>query len=258
MTSKYLKNFEELNTTTDSIYDLGDNQVLIILKDGTNLTDWEDVDEREDVLYVSEDLSDCTNLMSKYRWFSYLEAVVASNVTAKVTKLVAMFDGCWRLKEVSPIDWDISGVTDMSHMFANCDSLEDFSFLSDWDVSNVNLMEFMFNSCESMMDLSALSDWNVCNVRSMDDMFGYCANLEDISALSEWDVSNLASAEGLFFYCTSLRDVSALSNWDVSKLNEWGIGGMFEGCYYGLDLSFFKDLNHEALWDRSWNFAGWR
>ena len=27
MTSKYLKEFEELNTTTDSIYDLGDYEV---------------------------------------------------------------------------------------------------------------------------------------------------------------------------------------------------------------------------------------
>lgn len=38
MTSKYLKEFEELNTTTDSIYDLGDLEVLILLKNGRNLT----------------------------------------------------------------------------------------------------------------------------------------------------------------------------------------------------------------------------
>ena len=46
MTSKYLKEFEELNTTTDSIYDLGDYEVLIILKDGTNLTSWDDVSKK--------------------------------------------------------------------------------------------------------------------------------------------------------------------------------------------------------------------
>ena len=37
MTSEYLEEFEKLNTTTDSIYDLEDCEVLIILSDGTNL-----------------------------------------------------------------------------------------------------------------------------------------------------------------------------------------------------------------------------
>ena len=34
MTSKYLEEFEKLNTTTESIYELGDLEVLIILKIG--------------------------------------------------------------------------------------------------------------------------------------------------------------------------------------------------------------------------------
>ena len=40
MASKHLEKFEEKNTTTDSIYDLEDNDVLVILNDGTNLTNW--------------------------------------------------------------------------------------------------------------------------------------------------------------------------------------------------------------------------
>lgn len=34
MTSKYLKEFERLNRTTESIYELGELEVLIILKNG--------------------------------------------------------------------------------------------------------------------------------------------------------------------------------------------------------------------------------
>ena len=47
MTSRYLKEFEKLNKTTKSIHDLGDFKVLIILKDGTNLTDWKDVKDKK-------------------------------------------------------------------------------------------------------------------------------------------------------------------------------------------------------------------
>jgi hypothetical protein len=43
MTGKCLKEFERLNTTVRSIYNLEDNKVFIVLEDATNLTDWEDV-----------------------------------------------------------------------------------------------------------------------------------------------------------------------------------------------------------------------
>ena len=64
--NRYFKEFEQLNTTTSSIYDLGDLEVLIILKDGTNLTSWMDVEDKNDVLYVSEDLSKKRYLYSRY------------------------------------------------------------------------------------------------------------------------------------------------------------------------------------------------
>ena len=50
----YLNDFEHLNTTTQSIYELGDFNVLIILTDGTNLTNWDDVENPEDIAYISE------------------------------------------------------------------------------------------------------------------------------------------------------------------------------------------------------------
>ena len=78
--NEYLEDFERLNTTTKSIYDLEDNNVLIILKNGTNLTDWEDVEDVDDVLYVSEDLSGFEDLWCNYHSFYYLKVVVASGV----------------------------------------------------------------------------------------------------------------------------------------------------------------------------------
>ena len=73
MTSKYLEKFEKLNTTTESINDLGDFKVLIILKDGTNLTDWKDVKNKEGIIYVSEDLTNHTSLKKKYEGLNPLK-----------------------------------------------------------------------------------------------------------------------------------------------------------------------------------------
>ncbi len=114
MVSKYLKEFEELNTTTDSIYDLGDYEVLIILKDGTNLTNWDDMDKKNDVKYISEDLSKCTDLYEKYKGFRSVKSIVARNVTSEVRDLDGMFHGCYALVDIVGMDsWDTSNVTYM-------------------------------------------------------------------------------------------------------------------------------------------------
>ena len=55
MNADYLKEFEQMNETTESVFDLGKHELLIVLNDGTNLTSWDDVDDFNDVLYISED-----------------------------------------------------------------------------------------------------------------------------------------------------------------------------------------------------------
>lgn len=83
MTSEYIKEFEKLNTTTDSIYDLGDLDVLIILEDGTNLTSWNEVNNKRDIIYISEDLSAYTDLTGKYCYCTSLKGIVAGDCAIK-------------------------------------------------------------------------------------------------------------------------------------------------------------------------------
>ena len=97
MTKDYLKEFEELNTTTRSIYDLEEFDVLIILKDGTNLTSWNNV-KREDVIYISEDLSNITNVTRRYAGFRYLRAIIAFGLNSHVEYTISMFEGCAYLR----------------------------------------------------------------------------------------------------------------------------------------------------------------
>ena len=177
MASEYLEEFEKLNKTTN-IYDLGDLEVLIILKDGTNLTSWDDVRKKKDVMYVSEDLSNYTVLDNKYENFKSLKAIVAS-VNNKVTSMRGMFMDCHSLKDISSLSTcDVSNVTNFSWMFRGCSGLADLSALSDWDVSSVTAMEFMFNGCRGLVDCSGLDSWDVSNVKNMKNMFLHCNSLK--------------------------------------------------------------------------------
>ena len=227
--NKCLEDIERMNTTTRSICDLEGNSVLIVLEDGTNLTDWEDVEDKDDVLYVSEDLSGFTDLKGKYSSFYHLKAVVASGVTNEVKSLESMFAGCWNLKSILALNWDLSNVVDMRNMFSGCYSLKDISSLSDWDVGNVENMEFMFE---------------------------YCKSLSDIFPLKSWDVGNLRSTECMFASCSSLIDISALKDWDLSNVNPNNYVGMFDRCF--VNIHVLKDLDREVLMDRDSLFAGWR
>ena len=68
---------------------------------------------------------------------------------------------------------DVSGVTNMSCMFAGCFSLRDVSGLSGWDTSSVTDMNEMFYGCSSLSDVSPLSGWDTSSVTDMLDMFPY-------------------------------------------------------------------------------------
>jgi len=110
-------------------------------------------------------------------------------------------------------NWDVSKVTDMTHMFAqatyshhvpsfNCD-------LSKWDVSQVTKMFGMFQRSNFTGDLSK---WDVSKVTNMDNMFAGSSFNGD---LSKWDVSSVTTMEAMFYYSKFTGD---LSEWKVSKV----------------------------------------
>ena len=88
-----LYDFEHLNTTTESIYELREFNVLIILTNGTNLTNWKDVENREDILFISEDLFGETSIEGRYKDLVNLKAVVTFGV-GNIASTKEMFSGC--------------------------------------------------------------------------------------------------------------------------------------------------------------------
>ena len=248
--TEYLNEFEELNTKTNTIHDLGEYEVLIILNDGTNLTSWDDVEDKENVLYVSEDLSKCTNLTGRYKNLKSLKAIVATDAGCNITNMHELFAGCSSLKDISDLkSWDMQNVVDMNGMFKGCSSLEDISALKNCDTTNVTDMNGMFDGCSALRDISALKDWNTCNVADMSGMFYGCSLLRGILSLKDWDLSNVKYMSRVFRGCSNLVDVSALKNWDISNVSD--INAMFKGCNSLIDIFSLKNWDVSNISDLS-------
>ena len=133
------------------------------------------------------------------------------------------------LSEYGPIEeWDVSEVTDMSHLFAFDGTFN--ADLSRWDVSNVTDMESMFHACVAFN--ADLSRWDVSNVTDMESMFHDCEAFN--ADLSRWDVSNVTKMGYMFHACEAFN--ADLSHWDVANVTDMGL--MFAGCSaFNADLS---------------------
>ena len=241
MAKIFLNDFEHFNTTTQSIYELGDFNVLIVLTDGTNLTNWDDVENPADIAYISEDLFGETLLEGRYKDLVNLKAIVTYGV-GNIVSTRDMFSGCESLVEISTLEsWDVSRIDDVSSMFKGCSSLEDISALSNWNVSSVIDMSCMFMGCSSLEDISPLKNWDVRHVDDMHYLFSDCTSLKNISALKNWDVGNVRDMACLFEFCTSLDDISPLKNWKPA--NAFNVTALFRGCIS------LKDISPLSGWD---------
>ena len=83
-------------------------------------------------------------------------------------------------------EWaDFEGITDMSHMFYECNSLETIPLI---DTSNVTDMYGMFEGCSNLQTIPQL---NTSNVTNMSAMFMFCNNLQTIPEIDTSNVTNM-------------------------------------------------------------------
>ncbi len=122
---------------------------------------------------------------------------------------------------------DVSGVTDMSGMFAGASSFN--GDLGNWDVSGVTNMSVMFDGASSFNQ--DLSSWEVSSVTEMNVMFRDAeAFNQDISP---WDVSSVTEMSGMFLRANAFNQ--DIGQWDVSNVTD--MDAMFQNAD-----SFNQDL----------------
>ena len=235
MNIDYLKEFEEMNQTTKSVFDSGYFGVLIILKDGTNLLHWGDVEDPDDILYLSVDFT-WTGNYTEFKDFKNAKAVIIQNYTCQTQDLGSLFSKDINLiPKLSHLDslvafyainWDTSKLHFLQNTFAHCSSLE-YLYLEDWDTSHVDNFWGMFAACSSLKAIDGIENWDLSSAENMESMFESCMSLEDISFLSNWDMSNVENIFEMFRDCYSLRDASCL-NWKFKKLKKGD--NLFANC----------------------------
>jgi uncharacterized protein (TIGR02145 family) len=108
--------------------------------------------------------------------------------------------------------WDVSSVTDMGAMFENTDSFN--NDISSWDVSSVTRMVYTFQDASSFN--GDLSSWDVSSVTDMYSMFYEATSFN--GDLSSWDVSNVTKMSQMFLDASSFN--GDLSAWDVSSVTD--------------------------------------
>jgi surface protein len=195
-------------------------------------------------------VSNVTNMSGMFNGCSHFNGNVGGWKVDKVTDMSAMFNGCVSFNQ-DITDWKVSRVTNMFGMFRECKNFNfgnykygpivwDVSPIV-WDVSNVTNMSYMFAGCETFDQ--DISHWNVSNVTDMSHMFDGCTlfefdspfgDIDDKPIIVRWKVSNVTNMDSMFYNCHSL-DVD-ISNWDVSNVTD--MSEMFHGCrnFYG-DIS---------------------
>jgi surface protein len=136
--------------------------------------------------------------------------------------------------------WDVSNVTDMSHLFEYAGNVHNIKSINKWDVSNVTDMSYMFatklnNAIENRTKLK-LNNWDVHNVTDMSHMFAGCTYLTTVGNLSGWNVSNVEDMSAMFYGCSNLTSLD-LSGWIASACT--AMTDMFYNCHNltTLDLS---------------------
>ena len=141
-----------------------------------------------------------------------------------------------RIKYGDISEWDVSGVTDMSHLFFGAKQFN--ADLSKWDVGQVVSMRYMFY--EAFDFNGNLSKWKVGNVRDMRGMFFQCKQFK--ADLSKWQVDNVREMGFMFAFTTNFN--ADLNNWQVGSVR--GTASMFNNA-----LAFDQSLT-------KWNLSNVR
>ena len=126
----------------------------------------------------------------------------------------SLFQGCGETEKISfHGNLNTSRVTDMSWMFAYCDSLTALD-VSGFDTSRVTNMGWMFAYCDSLKSLD-VSGFDTSQVTGMSHMFCGCGSLSGLD-VSGFHTSRVMDMSYMFDGCSSLEELD-LSGFDMSK-----------------------------------------
>ena len=142
----------------------------------------------------------------------------------QVTDMSAMFADCAELESIKFPIVNTSEVTDFSSIFQNCYSLGSID-LSNFKTPKLENMNSAFIDCNKLKYIN-LSSFDASNVEDMNQLFYNCSSLESID-LSSFQTGKVSRMGHLFGYCYSLKSIN-LSNFDTTNVGDMSY--MFTHC----------------------------
>ncbi len=163
--------------------------------------------------------------------------------TGAWASMKSAFSGCSNLTESIILDDpDLSGVTDLSSMFADATSFN--QYIADWNTSNITDMSWMFSGATSFNQ--DIGYWDTSNITNMNGMFsGANAFNQDIS---NWNTGHVYDMNWMFYNASSFNQ--DIGGWDTHMVQL--MGNMFNGA-----SSFNQDIsnwNTGHVLDMRWMF----
>ncbi|MBF4519046.1 BspA family leucine-rich repeat surface protein [Flavobacterium sp. ANB] len=138
------------------------------------------------------------------------------------TSMQDAFFGCNNLNSTAIDIPNLSAVTNMRFMFADCIALNGPANINSWDVSAVNNMSNMFSGATAFNQ--NITSWNVGSVSDMSVMFSNAKAFDQ--NIGSWNVTNVTNMRSMFKGATAFNQ--NIGSWDVGNVNF--MGSMFEGA----------------------------
>jgi surface protein len=139
------------------------------------------------------------------------------------TNMSGAFWGCVNMTNSATDIPNLSGVTNMNHMFFGCSSLNSSPFIAFWNTINVTDMSYMFANA-SVFNQN-ISNWNTANVTNMSYMF------DDAKAfnrpLDTWNTAKVTDMQ--YMFRGAIKFNQPIGDWNTANVTNMSY--MFNNAY---------------------------
>ena len=162
------------------------------------------------------------NPTGKYRVIAYKNPNIAGSTFGTLVEASDLR----RLRKVT--QWGTNRWSTMRHAFLMCANL-DVTATDVPDLTNVTNMSLMFAMCDSLVYNSSIKDWDVSNVTDMQAMFQ--DDIKFNQPLSNWDTRNVTDMQHMFHGAHSFDQ--PLDNFRIDAIT--AMAYMFDDCGMGCE-----------------------
>ena len=204
-------------------------------------------------LYIGSEKGVYANKDCDYLFCDYLNVkkINFNNLfyTSHVTNMCHMFSECESLEELDVSGFDTGSVEDMGHMFGGCKNLKNLD-VSGFNTSSAEDMGAMFKDCENLKSLD-VSGFDTGSVKNMWAMFESCKNLKSLD-VSGFDTGSVEGMQFMFFECEALSELD-VSGFDTRNVIDMRY--MFYDCK-NLEKLDVGEFNTSRVTDMKSMFSG--